>query len=66
MGLRPLEIFQFFQRRDHLYTSESDVKKDSCAEMVKCNMLQQLIFYLVEQRLVFNMLIIVIIRYHVV
>ena len=25
MGLRPLEIFKFFQRGDRLYTSESDV-----------------------------------------
>ena len=25
MGLRPLEIFYFFQRGDRLYTSESDV-----------------------------------------
>ena len=25
MGLRPLQIFQFLQRGDRLYTSESDV-----------------------------------------
>ena len=42
MGVRPLEIFKFFQRGDRLHTSESDVyrrqiltyKDDPCTERV--------------------------------